>query len=164
MIIYGGSYGQHSSKIRVVCCRSIPDWSVRMFTPKKNWRSNFMSRSVVFSVTWSRCVCFAEQGLRQDIIYDLGARGYRLEQPALPLLNNSEILAVCKILMGSRSMRQDEMLPILDKLISCCLPEESKRVVKELLSTEQNHYVERTMVSTFSPACGRSAGRCSNTG
>lgn len=70
---------------------------------------------------------FAEQGLRQDIVYDKGERGYRLEQPSLPLLNNSEILAVCKILLESRSMRRDEMLPILDKLISCCVPERSKR-------------------------------------
>ena len=94
-------------------------------------------------MTWSRCaVFFAEQGLQQDIVYDKGERGYRLEQPALPLLNNSEILAVCKILLESRSMRRDEMLPILDKLISCCVPARSKRAVAELLANEKHHYVE----------------------
>ena len=88
-----------------------------------------------------RCF-FAEQGLQQDIVYDKGERGYRLEQPALPLLNNSEILAVCKILLESRSMCRDEMLPIVDKLISCCVPARSKRAVTELLANEKHHYVE----------------------
>lgn len=98
-------------------------------------------RSVQRDMESLRCF-FAEQGLRQDIVYDKRERGYRLEQPALPLLNNSEILAVCKILLESRSMRRDEMLPILDKLISCCVPERSKRAVSELLSNEKHHYIE----------------------
>ena len=55
---------------------------------------------------------FAEQRLWQDIVYDRDSKGYRLESPAQSLLTNSEILAVCKILLESRSMRRDEMLPI----------------------------------------------------
>lgn len=39
-------------------------------------------------------------------------------------------------------MRRDEMLPILDKLISCCVPEQSKRAVTELLANEKHHYIE----------------------
>lgn len=39
-------------------------------------------------------------------------------------------------------MRRDEMLPILDKLISCCVPERSKRAVTELLANEKYHYIE----------------------
>ena len=88
-----------------------------------------------------RCF-FADQGLRQYIVYDKGVHGYRLEQASLPMLNNSEILAVCKILLESRSMRRDEMLPILDKLISCCVPEQNKRSVTELLANEKLHYIE----------------------
>lgn len=98
-------------------------------------------RSIQRDMESLRCF-FAEQGLRQDIVYDKEERGYRLEQPALPLLNNSEILVVCKILLESRSMRRDEMLPILDKLISCCVPARSKRAVAELLANEKHHYVE----------------------
>ena len=98
-------------------------------------------RSIQRDMESLRCF-FAEQGLQQDIVYDKGERGYRLEQPALPLLNNSEILAVCKILLESRSMRRDEMLPILDKLISCCVPERSKQAVTELLANEKHHYIE----------------------
>lgn len=54
----------------------------------------------------------------------------------------SEILAVCKILLESRSMRKDEMLPILDKLISCCVPEQNKKAVQMLISNEKYHYIE----------------------
>ena len=98
-------------------------------------------RSIQRDMESLRCF-FAEQGLRQDILYDRQKKGYRLEQPAPPLLSNSEILAVCKILLESRSMRKDEMLPILDKLISCCVPERSRRAVSELLANEKLHYIE----------------------
>ena len=111
--------------------------------PKKELAQQFhvTERSIQRDMESLRCF-FADQGLRQDIIYDKRDRGYRLEHPAQPLLNNSEILAVCKILLESRSMRRDEMLPILDKLITCCVPERSKRAVVELLANEKHHYVE----------------------
>lgn len=99
-------------------------------------------RSIQRDMESLRCF-FADQGLRQGVVYDKKKRGYRLEeQQGLPLLDNSEILAVCKILLESRSIRRDEMLPILDKLISCCVPEQSKQAVAELLANEKYHYIE----------------------
>ena len=87
--------------------------------------------------------CFiANQSLGQDIIYDYKLRGYRLVNNLPKGLSNSEILAVCKILLESRSMRRDEMLPILDKLIDCAVPEESRRAVVELIANEKHHYIE----------------------
>ena len=98
-------------------------------------------RSVQRDMESLRCF-FTEQGLPQDIVYDRAAKGYRLEAPTRPVLNNSEILAVCKILVESRSMRRDELFPILDKLIACCVPESSKKAVTELLANEKYHYIE----------------------
>lgn len=87
--------------------------------------------------------CFlSEQQLQQDVIYDRSVKGYRLVNSIPKGLSNSEILAVCKILLESRSMRQDEMLPILDKLIDCAVPEESKKAVKDLIANEKFHYIE----------------------
>ena len=83
-----------------------------------------------------------EQVTGQDVIYDRQQKGYRLTNSIPRSLSNSEILAVCKILLESRSMRKDEMLPILDKLIDCCVPAESKRAVMELIANEKFHYVE----------------------
>lgn len=39
-------------------------------------------------------------------------------------------------------MRQDEMFPILDKLIACCVPERNRKAVQELLANEKYHYIE----------------------
>ena len=83
-----------------------------------------------------------EQYSTQDVVYDRKASGYRLVNNVPPSLTNSEILAVCKILLESRSMRKEEMLPILDKLIDCCVPKESRQAVIELISNEKFHYIE----------------------
>lgn len=98
-------------------------------------------RSIQRDMESLRCF-FAQQNMRQDVIYDRAERGYRLESPSATFLTNSEILAVYKILLESRSMRRDEMLPILDKLIACCVPERSKRAVSALLANEKHHYIE----------------------
>lgn len=85
---------------------------------------------------------FAEQMLEQDIIYDRKVKGYYLTDTLPRGLTNSEILAVCKILLESRSMTRGEMVPILDKLVDCCVPAESRRAVQDLLANEKFLYVE----------------------
>lgn len=98
-------------------------------------------RSIQRDIEDLRCF-FAERHLEQDVIYDTKLRGYRLMQATPKGLSNSEILAVCKILLESRSMRKDEMLPILDKLICCAVPESCQKAVKALIANEELHYVE----------------------
>lgn len=98
-------------------------------------------RSIRRDLESLRCF-FAEQELHQDIVYDRKMKGYRLEQSEVSLLNNGEILAVCKILMESRSMRKDEMFPLLDKLVACSVPEQNKKLITRLLVNEKYHYTE----------------------
>ena len=87
--------------------------------------------------------CFLEeQDTGQEIVYDKASRGYRIQSVEPQTLSNSEILAVCKILLESRSMRKDEMFPILDRLLSCCVPEQNKKAVRRLIANEKYHYVE----------------------
>ena len=57
-------------------------------------------------------------------------------------LSNSEILAVCKILLESRSLVKDEMYPIIDKLVESCVPSQNKQLVKDLIANEKYHYLE----------------------
>ncbi len=78
----------------------------------------------------------------REIVYDAKAKGYRLDTACPTGLTNSEILAVCKILLESRSMRKDEMMPILEKLLDACVPESNKKAVKKLIANEQIHYVQ----------------------
>ena len=84
----------------------------------------------------------ANQNLGQDVVYDYKHRGYRLIQTNPKWLSNSEILAVCKILLESRSLRKDEMLPILDKLVDCAVPDPNKKLIGELIANETFHYIQ----------------------
>ena len=83
----------------------------------------------------------ANQNLGQNVVYDYKQRGYRLIQTSSKGLSNSEILAVCKILLESRSLRKDEMLPILDKLVDCAVPDPNKKLISELIANEAFHYI-----------------------
>jgi len=83
----------------------------------------------------------SEERMGREILYDPRERGYRLSHAAPRGLSNSEILAVCKILLESRSMTKEEMLPILDKLIDCCVPESSRKAVTRLIANERFHYI-----------------------
>lgn len=87
--------------------------------------------------------CFLEElDVRQEIVCDKASHKYYIQDMSMQMLSNSEILAVCKILLESRSMRKDEMLPILDKLISRCVPEQNRKAVQELIANEKYHYIE----------------------
>jgi len=102
---------------------------------------NVAPRSIQRDIESLRCF-FSEQMLSQEIVYDYKEKGFRLVSSAHRGLTNSEILAVCKILLESRSMRRDEMEPILDRLLDCAVPTESQKAVKELIANEKLHYIE----------------------
>ena len=84
----------------------------------------------------------ADIGFINSVIYDRRAKGYRLEQLYKTRLSNSEILAVCKILLDSRAFTKKEMLLLLDKLVECCVPQTNQKAVMDLISNEEFHYVE----------------------
>lgn len=97
-------------------------------------------RSIQRDIGSLRCF-ITEQGLSQEILYDRNGKGYFLKDQKQKTLTNSEILAVCKILLESRSMNREEMIPILDKLLDCCVPSESKKAVSKLIANERHHYI-----------------------
>ena len=81
-------------------------------------------------------------GVVQELIYDRKLNAYRLVPPLRNLLTNEETFAVLKVLLESRSLTKAELFPILEKLISCCVPPENRRQVTDLIANEQYHYVE----------------------
>ncbi len=81
-------------------------------------------------------------GQGKILLYDRKQACYRLEDENACSLTISEILAVCKILLESRTLIRDEMIPIIDKLMSNCIPEKNKRTVARLINNEKFHYVE----------------------
>ena len=107
---------------------------------KKAAADRFGDRSLQRDIDDLRCF-FANQTPPGEIIYDARKKVYRLIERDTAHLNNSEVLAVCKILLESRSMQRDEMLPILDKLVDCCVPAEQRRAVVDLLANEKHLYM-----------------------
>ena len=83
-----------------------------------------------------------QEGVAREIIYDRIKKGYLLRQSSAKSLSNGEALTVCKILLESRSLRKDEMLPILDKVINGCVPYSNRPQVDTLISNEKFYYIE----------------------
>lgn len=78
----------------------------------------------------------------RELIYDRASNSYHIVQKSTTTLNNSEILAVCKILLESRAMVKEEMYPIIDKLLRCCVSAEDYKKVSSLIGNEKLHYLE----------------------
>ena len=84
---------------------------------------------------------FESEHTGQTVVYDKRLSGYRMDTEN-GKLTNSEILAVCKILLESRSLPKADMNVLVDKLLSCCVPESNKKQVSSLIGNERLHYIE----------------------
>lgn len=91
----------------------------------------------------------SETGIINDLIYDRNLNGYRLEHSNGMKLENSEILAISKILLDSRAFTKKEMSSILHRMIDCCVPKESQRMVSDLIGNEEYHYIELQHKTVF---------------
>ena len=91
----------------------------------------------------------ADSGVVNSVIYDRQEKGYRLEQIYQLKFSNSEILAICKILLDSRAFTKNEMQGMLEKLIGCCVPVTNQKLVKELIRNEEFHYIELRHKTVF---------------
>lgn len=81
-------------------------------------------------------------GCINSVKYDYHSRGYHLEQKYNMKFSNSEILAICKILLDSRAFTKKVMTGMLNKLVSCCVPKSEQKLVADLICNEEFHYVE----------------------
>ena len=84
-----------------------------------------------------------------DIVYDYVDKGYRMEGGQAQKLSNSEILALCKILLDSRAFVKTEMEATLHKVIACCVPASNQAMVTRLVNNEAFHYVEPRHRTSF---------------
>lgn len=84
----------------------------------------------------------SETGELQEIVYDRNSGGYRLETKTESRLKPKELLAVCKVLLESRSLVKEEMFPIIYKLLGACSGEKERKKVREYIGNEMHHYIE----------------------
>ena len=128
-----------SARMLAMYSRLVSGWTINKAELARKY--GVSERSIQRDIAALRCF-ISDQQLPQEIIYARKEDGFRLVFSKPRGLSNDEILAVCKILLESRSMRRDEMMPILDKLIECAVPEQSKKTVKTLIGNESYHYIE----------------------
>lgn len=88
-------------------------------------------------------------GIVNSVVYDREKKGYRLEQAEKMNLSNSEILAICKILIDSRAFPKAEMYSLLDRLVMCCVPKPNQTLVSKLIENEKFHYIEPRHKTAF---------------
>ena len=84
---------------------------------------------------------FVDNDVHNALVYDYTEKGYRLEHINKMKFSNDEVLAICKILLDSRAFRKDDMKTILDKLLDCCVPKDSQKMVTDLIANEMYHYI-----------------------
>lgn len=78
----------------------------------------------------------------RKIIYDRTKKGFIMTGNESALMDNSEILAVSKILLESRAFTKKEITAILDKMVLGCVPRKNMKLVSDLIANEKYHYVE----------------------
>ena len=100
-----------------------------------------------------------EEHNNQTVIYDKRLGGYRLDTQ-VGKLSNGEILAVCKILLESRSLPKKDMDRLLKKLVQCCVPDTNKKMVDKLIANEKLHYMNRITAFRCLNDYGTSARQC----
>jgi len=81
-------------------------------------------------------------GDSRQVVYERKKKGFLLVGSSSPIMSNSEILAVSKILLDSRAFSKEEMSNILNKLMAGCVPYKNMKLVSELLANEKHHYAE----------------------
>lgn len=86
--------------------------------------------------------CAAEGTVLNEIVYDHRQKGYRLKQIERIKLGNSEVLALCKILLDSRAFTKHEMVSMLQRLIGCSVPKNNQQLIIDMIKNETFHYVE----------------------
>ena len=79
---------------------------------------------------------------QRTITYNRIKKGYEMIGTEGAMMNNSEILAVSKILLESRAFTKAEINSILNKMINGCVPLKNMKLVSELVANEKFHYVE----------------------
>ncbi len=84
----------------------------------------------------------SNDGVHGQVLYDRAEKSYRLEYVKQINLQDSEVLALCKILLDSRAFTKSEMKSMLDRIVECCASPEKRKLVRELLLNEEFHYIE----------------------
>lgn len=80
----------------------------------------------------------------RKIVYDRIQKGFVMKDSDTKFLENGQILAISKILLESRAFTKKEIDSVITKVITECVSQKNRKIVTDLISNEQFHYVEIT--------------------
>lgn len=84
----------------------------------------------------------AKSGCIQTIEYDKTVNGYKLVTQDVNYLSNGEMLAVCKILLSSRSLSKAEIASLLNRLLQLCVSQKDKTAIEGYFANEIYNYID----------------------
>lgn len=84
----------------------------------------------------------ADGGVRKELVYSRELNGYYLVNRDTSMLNGSEAIALCKILLESRAFTKEEMAPIINKLLNCCVHPKSRKEAADCVLNDLDCYIE----------------------
>ncbi|MDE6600324.1 MAG: WYL domain-containing protein, partial [Oscillospiraceae bacterium] len=84
----------------------------------------------------------ADGGARRELVYSRELNGYHLVNRDTAVLNDSEFIAVCKILLESRAFAAEEMTYVINKLLVCCVQPQSRQIMDKWTANELRCYLE----------------------
>ncbi|MEG1694647.1 MAG: WYL domain-containing protein [Eubacterium sp.] len=80
-----------------------------------------------------------QEGNAREIIFNRELGGYELRHRGTLEFSDSDIYAICKVLLDARAFSIDEMNRILETLLSGCL---DRPVIEDTLANERFHYTQ----------------------
>lgn len=84
----------------------------------------------------------SREGYLYKITCDRKQKKYGIKQVSPSMFTNSEIFAICKILLDSRALTKGEMDELLEKLVNCCVSEENQKLISDMVRNEKFHYIQ----------------------
>lgn len=91
----------------------------------------------------------AANGCIYSIVYNRVKKGYQMQKIQQTQFSNGELLAMCKLLLGSKAFSKNELNELLEKVISHCNSQNDQKLLKALISNEVFHYVEPQHKTNF---------------
>jgi len=77
-----------------------------------------------------------------EIVFDKKKGGYVLRSKINNHFEAKEALTIIKVLLESRSLMKEELIPIIRKILDRCNDEAEAKIVEDLIKNEMYHYVE----------------------
>lgn len=85
----------------------------------------------------------AAGGCVYSIVYNRKKKGYQMQKVQHTQFSNGELLAMCKLLLGSQAFSKKELKELLDKIIASSDAPSDRKLLNSLIGNEMFHYMEQ---------------------